>query len=136
MKKHEQHWNTVLNAYFREKKLHCYYELKATKTDYLPFSKIEIHQYDGLQATEKSGLVWKFSDEDQREKVCDGFSGPPLPSYIIIKFADGFYFIRIKDIVKMREDGEIAITKGRAEEIAEKIIKLELKKKKNNEEEN
>lgn len=131
MNKYEAKYNTILNTYFREKKLHCYYELKATILDYFPFSKIEIHQYDGLQATEKSGLVWKFSDEDQRQKPCDGMSGPPLPSYLIIKFEDGFYMIRIGEIVKMRENGEIAITKGRAEQIAEKIIKLELKKQKN-----
>ena len=129
MIKREQKWNTMLNQYLRERKLHCFYELKCTILDYFPFSKIEIHQYDGLQATEKEGLVWKLSDEDQRQKPCDGFCIPPLPSYLVIKFIDGFYFIRIKDIVDMRDNGEIAITKKRSEEIAEKIIKLELKKK-------
>jgi len=134
MRKNEQKWTTIFNQYLREKKLYGFFELKHTNLDYLSFSKIEIVQYDGLQATAKNGLVWKLSDQDMREKPCDTLSIPPLPSYVVIKFIDGFYLININDIVKMREEGEIAITKGRAEQIAEKIIKVELKKQKNGEE--
>ena len=86
MIKKEAKWNTILNQYLREKKFYCFYELKQTELDYFPFSKIETVQYEGLQATEKNGLVWKLSDEDQREKPCDGMSIPPLPSYLVIKF--------------------------------------------------
>lgn len=132
MKKNEAKWTTIFNQYLKEKKMYGFFELKYTNLDYFPFSKIEIHQYDGLQATEKNGLIWKLSDQDMREKPCDTLSISPLPSYLVIKFEDGFYMIRIGEIVKMREDGEIAITKKRSEEIAEKIIKLELKKKNEN----
>lgn len=128
MIKKEAKWQTVWNQYLREKRIHCYYELKNTVLDYFPFSKIETVQYEGLQATEKQGFVWKLSDEDQRPKPCDGFSTPPLPSYLVIKFIDGFYMIRIKDVVEMREAGLIAITHKMAEEVAEKIIRLDLKK--------
>ena len=119
---------TILNQYLREKKMYGFFELKVTGLDYLSFSKIEIHQYDGLQATSKNGLVWKLSDEDSRQKPCDCLSIPPLPSYIVVKFKDGFYMVNINEIVKLREAGSIAITKAQAEQLAEKIIKIDNKK--------
>lgn len=121
-KKKEAELNTILNKYFREQKIYCYYELKQSGTNIFSFSKIENGQYDGLQATEKNGLVWKWSDEISRTKPCDGASLPPLPSYLVIKFDDGFYMIRIGEIVKMRENGYISIKREQAERLAEKII--------------
>jgi hypothetical protein len=124
MTKHEAKWQTILNQYFREKKFYCFFELKQTVKETFPFAKIEMVQYDGLQATEKNGLVWKWSDEISRPKPCDGASIPPLPSYLIIKFVDGFYFIRFSKIVEMRESGLISITRKQAEEYAERIIRI------------
>lgn len=123
----EAKWNTILNQYLREARktgFHCYYELKQTNGNTLPFSAIEKVQWDGLQATEDEGMVWKLSDEDQRPKPCDGFSTPPLPSYLIIKFPDAFYFIRFKDILMMKENGRVSITFDESKKIAEKIIRL------------
>ena len=124
MSKIEAKWNTLLNKYFKEKKFFCYYELKQTKDNSFSFSKIETNQIDGLTATEESGMVWKLSDEDQRKKPCDGFSTPPLPSYLIIKWPDGFYFIRFKEILDMIKKGENKIAKDQAKKIAEKIIRI------------
>ena len=124
MIKREQKWNTILNQYFREKKFYCYYELKQTHTESFQFSKIEKVQWEGLPATEKNGLVWKLSDQDSRPKPIDGFSGPPLPAYLIIKFKDEFCFIRFEVIFNLRDDGVISISRKQANEIAEKIIKL------------
>jgi hypothetical protein len=128
MKKPEAKWQIIFNQYLREKRkkgeMYGFYELKQTTTNSLAFSKIEIHQYDGLQATEKEGLVWKLSDEDRRQKPCDTICIPPLPSYLVIKFPDAYYIIRIKDIVTIREMGGISITKYEAEKIAEKILVL------------
>ena len=94
--KKEAKWQTVWNQYVREKKLYGFFELKQTDLESFPFSKIETVQYEGLQATEKHGLVWKFSDTDMRPKPCDSVSIPPLPSYLVIKFKDGFYMIRFQ----------------------------------------
>jgi hypothetical protein len=125
MKKYEAYYNTMLCNYFREKKVYCYYELKQTgNQDTFNFAKIEKVQWDGLQATEKNGLVWKLSDEISRPKPCDGFSIPPLPSYLVIKFNNEFCLIRFGEIVKLRDEGVISITKKKAEEISEKIIKM------------
>ena len=119
--------NTILNQYFREKQLYCYYELKQDgNKGRFSFANIRQVQWDGLQAMEKHGLIWKLSDEISRPKPCDGFSLPPLPAYLIIKFDDGFYFIRFKEIVKLKDEGVISITKVEAEKLAERIIKTKL----------
>ena len=110
------------NQYLREKKFHGFFELKYTESEIFPFSKIETVQYDGLQATEKNGLVWKISDEDRRPKPCDCLSIPPLPSYLVIKFKDGFYVIRFQKIVDLRDKGVISISRVDVEKIADKII--------------
>lgn len=126
MKKREAKWNTILNQYLREKKLYCYYELKQTITDKFIFSKIEKHQNESLIAMENNGLVWKFSDEDQRQKPCDGLFGPPLPSYLVIKFLDGFYFIRYEQIATMQQMGHKSINRDTAQAISQHIIKLKI----------
>ena len=120
----EAKMNTILNQYLREKKIYLYYELKQTNMESFAFGKIRKVQWEGLQSTEKHGLVWKMSDEISRPKPVDGLSTPPLPSYLIIKFKDGFYFIRFEKIVALREEGVIAICRQTAEEISDKIIKL------------
>lgn len=122
--KKEAKWQVIWNQYVREKKLYGFFELKQTNLESFPFSKIETVQYEGLQATEKHGLVWKFSDNDMRPKPCDSISIPPLPSYLVIKFEDGFYMIRFCWIVKLREEGNISISRSTAEKLAEKIIKI------------
>lgn len=124
MKKREQAWNTLLNQYFREKKFYCYYELKQVTSDSFAFSKIRKVQWEGLQATEKHGYVIKWSDEISRPMPCDGGSLPPLPSYLIIKFKDEFCLIRFYKILEMRESGTISISRARAFEIADKVIKI------------
>lgn len=125
MKKREASANTVLNQYLREKKFYCFYELKQASGNSFRFGAIRKVQWEGLQATERNGLVWKWSDETSRPKPCDGVSIPPLPSYLIIKFAGEFVLIRFEKIVKLRDEGVISISRSKAEEIAEKIIKLD-----------
>jgi len=122
--KKEARWQVIFNQYLREKRLYGYYELKQTEAGSFPLSKIETNQYEGLQATEKEGLVWKLSDEDRRRKPCDTFCTPPLPSYIVIKFSDGFYFIRIKDIVHLVETKAVSVTKKWAETNAQRILRV------------
>ncbi len=129
IRKQEAKWQTIWNQYIREMRergtpIYGYFELKQTSKNSLPFSKIEIHQYDGLQALEKSGFVWKFSDQDMREKPIDSQCTPPLPSYLVIKFPDAYYMIRIGEIVKLRENGGISITLEEAKKVAEKIVIL------------
>jgi hypothetical protein len=121
---YENQYQTFLSQYLREKKMYGFFELKVTTLNYLSFNKIEPHQYEGLQATQKNGLVWKMSDQDIRLKPCDCFSIPPLPSYIVIRFEDAYYIVNIKHIVNMKNDGKIAITRKEAKKVADKILKV------------
>lgn len=122
--KKEAKWQTIFNQYLKEKSLYGFFELKQTMTDSFQFAKIEKVQWEGLQATEKNGMVWKLSDEISRPKPCDAFSIPPLPSYLVIKFKDEFCLIRFKEIVKLRDKGVISINRSMAEKLSEKIIKI------------
>ena len=128
MIKKEAGYQITFNQYLREKRkvgeMYGFYEIKASQTKNFLFSKIESHQYTGLQATEHDGLVWKFSDEDQRQKPCDCVCIPPLPSYLVIRFSIQYYIIRISDIVKLRDLGAIGIDEFVAAKVAEKILTL------------
>ncbi|VDM15603.1 unnamed protein product [Wuchereria bancrofti] len=69
-------------------------------------------------AAEENGLVWKLSDEDSRQKPCDCLCVPALPAYLVVRFPEGlFYMIRIKDVVKIRDEGVISITEDKAQEV-------------------
>lgn len=116
--------NTLLNQYLREARMYCYYELKVAKGLTFPFSRIEENQHEGLQALAESGLVWKLSDEDSRKKPCDGLCTPPLPTYLVIRFGDKFYFIKYEEIVKMRADGQKSINEEEAAGFSTKVIHI------------
>lgn len=120
----EAKWQTIFNKYLRETGMPGFFELKCTTNLSFPFSKIEQHQYEGLIAAEKNGLVWKLSDQDMRLKPCDTLSIPALPAYLVIKFPDGYYCLRIGEVVKIRDEGVISITLQKAKEVAEKIVVL------------
>ena len=121
--KKEAKYQIELNQYLRETGMRGFFELKQTDSQLFSFAKIEKNQWEGLEAAEKNGLVWKLSDEDQRPKPCDTLSIPPLPSYLVIKFPTGYHLIRFQKILDMRDKGSISISRSTAEILAEKIIK-------------
>lgn len=117
--------NTLLNQYLREKRkegFYCYYELKVVKGKTFAFSKIELNQDEGLPALDRSGMVWKWSDEDSRKKPCDGASLPPLPAYLVLKWEVNFYFIRHIHIQVMKEKGRKSMTEDEATALADCIF--------------
>lgn len=125
MIKKESKANTIFNQYLREKRkegFYCYYEIKIGKGENFYFKDMEVNQSEGLPALEKSGMVWKFSDDDRRKKPCDGASLPPLPSYLVIRFGTVFYMIRIEVFVKMTQEGKTKITLIQSKELAERVI--------------
>lgn len=125
MKSDEAGMTTKLNNYLREKKFYCYYEMKFSGGATFSFGNIRKCQWEGLQAAERNGFIWKLSDETSRPKPFDGFSTPPLPAYLVVFFHRvGFFFIRFNKIVAMREDGAISISRSKAQSIAEKIIQI------------
>lgn len=117
--------NSVLNQYLREKRkegFYCYGELKVARGGTFLFSKIEKVQNESLPALENEGLVWKFSDEDSRQKPCDFGSFPPMAAYLVIKFGGSYCFIRYSVIREMMASGRKSITAATAVEVAEKVV--------------
>jgi len=112
----------IFNQYLRQKRMYGFFELKVAKGGTFNLNDIEDNQYEGLQATEKNGLVWKLSDEDRRKKPCDTLCIPPLPSYLVIQFGKDFYLIRFQSVVNFKESGVISISLKVAKEIAEMVI--------------
>lgn len=122
LSKKESKAQVVLNQYLRKTRMPGFFELKVAKGNTLNFSAIEDNQYEGLIAAENEGLVWKLSDEDRRKKPCDTLSIPPLSSYLVIKFGDTFYMLRIGIVVMLRKQGNKSISLNDAREFSEKII--------------
>lgn len=114
--------NTILNQYLREKRMYCYYELKVVKGGRFNFGKIEDNQDQGLPALAREGLVWKLSDEDSRKKPCDGFCTPPLPSYLVLKFDNTFYFIEYSKIVDFKAAGYVSIDLDEVKKISTQVV--------------
>lgn len=95
MKKREAKFQTTLNHYVRYREIHGAFELKQTTTDSIPFDDVKEHQLRGLRAFRKAGLVWKLSDQDQRQKPFDSLHVPPMEAYVVIKFPSICVFIPI-----------------------------------------
>lgn len=112
----------LFSQYLRTSQMRGFFELKVAKGNTLPLSAIEENQFEGLKATEKSGLIWKLSDEDRRKKPCDALSVPPLPSYLVILFGKDFYLIRIKWVIHFKEIGMKSISLSMAKEYCDKVI--------------
>ncbi len=115
-KRREAKHQIALGQLLKIKKIHCNYELKQTTTDKFYFSRIEKHQIDSLLTSTVSGLHWKYSDQDQRQKPFDGSNNPPLPGYLIIKFPKSFILIDIYNVVNEMKNSK-SITFDRARKI-------------------
>jgi len=112
----------TLNQYLRKARMYGFFELKVADGGTFNFNDMEDNQYEGLQATEREGLVWKLSDEDRRKKPCDTLCIPPLPSYLVVQFGKDLYFLRMWQIVSLRESGAVSISLEKCKEIAEKVV--------------
>lgn len=120
--KHTTVWNQYLRSIWDRKK-YIYYEMKQTTSDSFSFNNFEDHQLSDLQALENNGLVWKFSDQDQRLKPCDGASLPPLPTYVVIKYPKFFAQIRVDTFIMTKKKSEKkSLSSALAWKIAEKVV--------------
>jgi hypothetical protein len=117
--KREAKFQSIFNQYLRNKRLHGVFELKQTITDSLPFSALELHQKESLIASMTTGIIWKLSDQDQREKPFDVISSPPLTAYVVIKYPDFFCIIYAPVFIKESQDSKRrSLTSERAKELA------------------
>lgn len=128
MKKREAGWQTKWKAYVEDqhkKGINFYYELKQTKTNSLAYNQFKEHQLPDLESLKSGGLVWKLSDQDQRKKPCDGFSAPPQPTYVVIKYPAGYVMIDVTDFIQeIKTSKRKSLSIARALELSYKIVKL------------
>lgn len=124
MIKKEAHFQTIFNQYLRQTKMQGHFELKQATGNTLPYSKIEEHQIEGLLAAQESEFVWKYSDQDQRQKPFDCSCIPPLPSYLVVRFVSVFYIIPINSIVGERGSGKKSLRKEDAFRLCVKAVTM------------
>lgn len=125
MQKREASFQTVFNKYLRAKRLHGNFELKQTKGKSIAFDAVEDHQLDGLLAAQAVGMVWKYSDQDQRQKPFDCSSLPPLPGYVVIRFPKQFFIIYAKTFLHEKATStRKSLTQERAKEICLWAVRL------------
>lgn len=116
--KREAQFQLWFNKYLRQKKLYGYFELKQTTTDSIPFDAVDAHQLESLSAAQKTGIVYKISDSDQRIKPFDCFNAPPQPSYIVIRYPKTCYIITLTNfLIEKASSKRKSLTEKRAEEI-------------------
>jgi len=117
--KREANFQTLFGQYVRKKKLYGNFELKQTTTSSLPVTiKGTLkRQTESLVTAQESGLFWKHSDADPREKPCDCSFIPPVDGYMVIKYPGQFSIINVYDFISESKRVK-SLTKKRAEEIA------------------
>lgn len=105
MQKKESKWQIVFNKYLRQERglNYGFYELKDAAGEYFNYKNFEDHQIESLTSLRWSGLVWKLSDADPRQKPCDTMCVPPLPAYVVIKYPKFFAVITVEDFVADRD---------------------------------
>lgn len=123
--KREANAQSILTKYveaMNKKGIYFYYELKQTTKQTYDFS-FEEQQLSSLSALQRKGTAYKWSDQDQRQKPCDGASLPPLQSYVIIKYPKCFCIIGLDVFQRYAlESGKKSLPLTIAKEIAERIL--------------
>lgn len=101
------------------------FELKVSKTDSLPFSRLERHQKAALLSSKHESLFYKISDADlMARKPFDCFLMRKVPAWVVIMFncenwgQKEFFLIDIDTWEKEEESmGRRSLTEERAREI-------------------
>lgn len=95
-------------------------EYKQTKGNTIRLTDFQPHQIPSLEAFQQSGLVWKLSDADPRQKPCDTLSLPPgMTSWVGLIYDDRCCFIFVDRILGLK-----SITKEQAQELATYVVIL------------
>lgn len=117
-----RHWlkaNPLVNAAF---------ELKQTTGNSLPFSDVQQHQIEALQAVRENGagFLYKIPDDSMGVKPFDYAYFNNALSYIVIKYPDHFCLIEPDDFILERDvlSNRKSLTSARAKAIA--VISVDL----------
>jgi hypothetical protein len=120
----EAKFQTVFNQYLRQTKMQGHFELKQAIGNSLPYSKFEPHQIEALKAAQEGHFVWKYSDQDQRQKPFDCSSIPPLPSYVVVRFGNVFYIIPVDSVIGEQGSGKKSLKRADAFRLCVKAVQM------------
>lgn len=128
MKKHEAKDHTKLEAWarhFLKSRGGCAIELKHTRgRKSLPFSDLEDHQKEALQAFAK-GFVWKIDDTGYRQKPFDIIGSSGGAAFVAVRYPKVIAIIFIHDWCEEEEKSyRKSLTEERARKIAYYCIRI------------
>jgi len=102
------------------------FELKRTMTDSLPFSAVEEHQEEALDAALNRALYYKIPDDTQGQKVFDCFYLTNTVGYIVISYGPklkSFVLVPINDWKHERKTSKRrSLTYDRALQIGTEVV--------------
>jgi hypothetical protein len=101
----ESKHQTIFNKMLRANPKVGHYELKVIRSFPIKETIFEGHQTKSLSALEEEVQVWKWSDADPRQKMCDSSCFPPLPAYVVFIFNDSYHACRISDVKELIKKG-------------------------------
>ena len=116
----ESKHQTIFNKMLRSNPKVGHFELKVIKTKVIKENIFEPHQLQSLSALEEGHQVWKTSDADIRQKMCDTSCLPPMPAYVVFVFDGAYHSVRIGDVKDFIKEG---ITLQQAISMSEFIFK-------------
>lgn len=125
MKKREADFGTYFRHWLKANPMFSgAFELKQTTGKSMPFSDVQDHQIEALQAANsKHGILYKAPDDSRGIKPFDYFYLRNAPAWVVVKFPDAFHIISIGNFVAEKEKSKKpkerkSLTSARAREIS------------------
>ncbi len=135
MKKREADFGTYFRHWLKANPMISgAFELKQTTGKSIPFSDVQDHQIEALEAANsKHGILYKAPDDSRGVKPFDYFYLRNAPAWVVLKFPDAFHIISIGTFMQEKEaelkkpKGRKSITSVRSKEIS--VVTVSTRKK-------
>ncbi len=100
------------------------FELKHTSKDSIPFSDVQEHQINALQAVKsKGGFLYKAPDDSRGAKPFDLFYMREAYAWVVVKYPKCFVIINVDLFaLESKKSKRRSLTSSRAKDIAWKIV--------------
>jgi len=125
MVKKEAKFTILFRHWLRKNPMHnSAFELKHTSKDSIPFSDVQEHQINALQAVKsKVGFLYKAPDDSRGAKPFDLFYMREAFAWVVIKYPKCFVIINVDHFVlESKRSKRRSLTSSRARDIAWKVI--------------
>lgn len=127
MKKREANFGTLFRHWLMaHPMMSAAFELKQTKGNSLPFSDVQEHQINALQAAwTYNGILYKAPDDSRGVKPFDFFYLRSASAFVVIRYPKMFCLIAVDQFVKEKNKSKRkSLTSERAREIAHIVVEV------------